>query len=276
MKLLILALPCAVLLAAGSASAASVQLTAPGTALGVDDPCAKQITIEPDPALKNKITLQATADHTEELAQLVLDGGTVAATVTPGNKGTTATLHTTGECWRPGGAWSFNSTLVLAIHVPAHTPISLDMSGSSIVHLGAIAGPLNLSLSGSSKIRADSITSLALDMSGSGEVDVGRLDGKVGAQMSGSGGVSIASGTIPELALEMSGSGDLHVSGAGNVGKLKLDSNGSGNVQIDGTVGDAALELAGSSGVRIGTLTGSITQDVSGSASVQIGKKQTP
>ena len=61
------------------ASAASVETKLSGSALEIDTPCAKQVTIEPDPGLQSSITVSAVADNQQELTQLDFEGtGTTA------------------------------------------------------------------------------------------------------------------------------------------------------------------------------------------------------
>jgi hypothetical protein len=253
------ALPCA-LLFAGAAAAETRHMAAPGTHLAVDSPCAREVTIDPDPSLSGQVTVDATADNPQEVAQLQFTTGDTAKLRGP-----------TDQCWRPNGSFSFEPTLVIHIRVPPQFPIGVDESGSGDYRVGVV-GALSVDFSGSGRLRAESVTSVAVDMSGSGELTVGRADGAVHAEISGSGAIDIAAGTLPSVDLDISGSGGFRLA-SGSVGKLKVDTSGSGKVRVDGTVGDAALDLSGSGSVDIAKLTGSMSQQVDGSGSVRIGSR---
>jgi len=254
------ALPCAILLAAGAAAAEPRQMTGSGSSLAVDSPCARQVTIDPDPSLSGQVVVDATADNPQELAQLVLTSGDAAKLRGP-----------TDQCWRPNESFSFEPTLAIHIRVPPHFAIAVNESGSGDYRIG-VAGALSVDVSGSGKLQAESVTTLAVDMSGSGQLNVGRADGAVHAEISGSGAIDVANGTLPDLDLDISGSGGFRLA-AGSVGRLKVDTSGSGKVRVDGTVGDASLDISGSGNVDIAKLTGSISQQVDGSGTVRIGSR---
>jgi len=254
------ALPYAILLAAGTAAAEPRHMTGSGASLGVDSPCARQVTIDPDPSLSGQVVVDATADNPQELAQLVLTSGEAAKLRGP-----------TEECWRPDGSDSFEPTLAIHIRVPPHFAIAIDESGSGDYRVGA-AGALSLDVSGSGRLQAESATALSVDLSGSGQISLAHLDGAAHAEISGSGAIDIATGALPTLDIDISGSGGFRV-GAGSVGKLKVDTSGSGKVRVDGTVGEASLDISGSGNVDIAKLTGSISQQVDGSGTVRIGSR---
>jgi hypothetical protein len=255
------ALPFAILLAAGTAAAAEPRhLAGSGTSLEVDSPCARQVTIDPDPSLSGQVSVDATADNPEELAQLVLTGGDSVKLRGP-----------TNQCWRPDNSFSFEPTLVINIRVPPHFPIAIDESGSGDYHVGP-AGAFSVDLSGSGKLQAESVTTLTVDISGSGRLAVAHANGAAHAGISGSGAIDIAEGTLPDLNLDISGSGEFLLR-AGTVAKLKVDTSGSGSVRVDGTVGDASVGISGSGGVDIAKLTGSISKDIDGSGEVRIGSR---
>jgi hypothetical protein len=261
MRLSSCALACLTLVAAGTAIAAEPRhMTASGASLKIDGPCARHVSIQPDPTLNGQVAVDATADNPQEIAQLALNSDDGAKLFTPADR-----------CWRPDGSWNFEPTLTLTIRVPPHFPINIDESNGNYT-IGPVAGPLAADLSGSIQLHADSVTTLAVDMSGSGQVTIGQADGTVHADMSGSGTIDIGTGTLPDLTLDMSGSGRFRL-GAGSIAKLRLETDGSGQVQIGGTVGDGTISISGSGSVNIAKVTGQLRQDVSGSGSVQIGSR---
>jgi hypothetical protein len=248
-----------VLLAAGGAQAASRHLSITAKQLDIDSPCARQVVVTPD-ASPGQITVDAVADNQQEVDQLELTGGDTAKLTVP------------DACWHPTLSFAFQHTLALAVHIPPHSPLSIDESGSPTYQIGDIAAPLTLSLSGSVRLTAESATALDAEMSGSAQVDVGHANGPLKAEISGAGTLNVASLTAPKAELDISGKGDIHF-GTGNIGKLTVESSGVSSVRADGTVGDAEVELSGVSSVRIARLTGNLSKEVSGMADVQVGAR---
>ncbi|MEJ0046584.1 MAG: DUF2807 domain-containing protein [Rhodospirillales bacterium] len=261
MKPRLRALPFAFFLFAGTAAAEQRHMTATGTSFGVASPCARQVTIDPDPTLSGQVTIDATADNPQELAQLAFSGSGDAAKL----------RGPTDRCWRPDENIRFEPTLTIHVRVPPNFAVAIDESGSGDYRLGTI-GALAVDFSGSGRLQAAAITTLSVDMSGSGQLSAARVDGAVHAEISGSGAIDIAGGTLPALDLDISGSGGFRL-GAGSIGKMNVDTSGSGKVQIGGTVGDAKLQLSGSGSVDIAKLTGSMSQEVEGSGTVRIGSR---
>ena len=260
MNLFARALPCAILFATGAAAAEPRHMTASGSSFAVDSPCARQVTIDPDPSLSGQVVVDATADNPQELAQLQLLSGDTAKLRGPQD-----------QCWRPNGSFSFEPTLAIHVRVPPHFAIGIDEGGSGDYRVGAAAA-LSVDFSGSGRLQAESATALSVDLSGSGQLAVAHLDGAAHAEISGSGAIDIGAGSLPTLDLDISGSGGFRL-GAGSIGKLKVDTSGSGKVRVDGTVGDASLDISGSGNVDIAKLTGSISQQVDGSGAVRIGSR---
>jgi hypothetical protein len=254
------ALPFAILLAAGTAAAEPRHMSGSGSSLEVATPCARHVTIDPDPSLSGQVSVDATADNPEELAQLVLTSGDSVKLRGP-----------TNECWRPDNNFSFEPTLAITIRVPPHFSIAIDESGSGDYQIGP-AGALAVDLSGSGKLQAESVTTLTVDISGSGRLAIAHANGAAHVGISGSGAIDIAEGTLPDLNLDISGSGEFRQR-AGTVAKLKVDASGSGSVRVDGTVGDASVGISGSGGVDIAKLAGSISKEVDGSGEVRIGSR---
>ena len=248
------------LLAAGLAHAQPRHLEATGASFAIDSSCARTVTIEPLPGLAGRVTVDATADHPDETAQLVFDSGS------------TAKLRIAGdECWRPDGGWSGSPTMKLAIHVPPGFGIAIDEGGGVTYAIGAVNGPLSLDLSGGVTLSAAEATTLNVDISGGGEATVATVDGPVKASISGGGRVTIAQGQVSALNLDISGGGGFALHG-GEVAALSLDVSGGGQVHIDGPVGTAALDVSGGGTVNIAKVTGPLTKDVDESATVNIGQ----
>jgi hypothetical protein len=248
------------LLAAGLAQAQPRHLEATGASLAIASSCAREVTIEPDAGLSDRVAVDATAGHPEETAQLKFESGR------------TAKLGIEEEqCWRPNGNWSGSPTMKIAVHVPAGFAIAIDEGGGVEYHIGAIGGPLSLDLSGGVTLTATKSTVLNADISGGAEATVTTVDGPIKASISGGGTVSVTHGQVSALSLDISGGGCFNLAD-GAVAALELDTSGGGQVRIGATVGTAALDVSGGGTVNIAKVTGPITKDVDESATLNIGQ----
>lgn len=248
------------LLAAGTAPAMaqSRHLEAAGRSLAIESPCARSVTIQPDPALSGSFTVQATAAHVEELAELTFDGGN------------TAKLHgPEDECWNQRLP-HFVSTMDIVVHVPPSVAVAIGESGSAKYVVGNVGGKLSLDFSGDAQLQAAGATDLALDISGAATIGVGTVQGRANADISGSGDVHIDRGTISDLALSMSGTGKFTISG-GAVSHVSVNISGDGTVRIGATADDATLDISGSGTVQLAKVTGALTKDIDGSGTVTVG-----
>jgi hypothetical protein len=242
------------------ARAASREATLPGGALLIDSPCARHVEITPDAGLHGQIAIAATAEHEEELARLVMEGGAAAK------------LRTAPEgCWRPLPSVLFQPTLAIVVRVPAGTSVSIDESGAGAYAVGAVAGAMRLDLSGAATIDAQAVAGLHADISGEASVDVAKAEGKADIALSGAGRVTIGEAAMPTLSVDMSGAGSVSVA-RGHVGRATLDESGFGKISIGGEVGDARVDIAGAGSVHFAKITGLLDRDVSGAGTVTVGE----
>jgi hypothetical protein len=240
-----------------AASAASSGALLLGAGLSIDTPCARHVTIMPDPYLHGVTSIRATADHQEEIDRLVMES------------------HDNVEIGtRPEGCWHSvlhdGPTLDISIHVPVSYPLDIDESGAGGYTIGAVGGPLSLDISGAADVSAASSGKLAIDISGAGSVAIAASQGPADIDISGHGRVTIAQAALPQLAADLSGAGVLDVT-AGTIGKLTVDDSGAGAVRIGATVGDAALDISGLGSVHLAHVTGAVQKEVSGVGSVTVG-----
>ena len=240
----------------GSAQAATLSTTLEGTGLSIDTPCAKLVTVTPDPALHGQAMVLATADHQEEIDHLVMD-----------SRGTAHVRTRPGSCWQQSDGEP--PTLTLAIRVPPGYPLSVDEAGSGRYDIGALGAALSVDLSGAADITDAAATSLQVDISGSGGVHVARADGAARVDISGHGTVTVDQATMPTLCADLSGAGHLAVS-AGHVGRANLETSGVGGIQVGADVDDAHVDLSGVGSVRFAKVNGRLTKDVSGVGSVTV------
>ncbi len=258
----LISLPAALLLCATAAQAATRHLSGTGSAFSIDSPCARSVTVQPDPSLSGQIEIDATAEHQGELDGLKLE--------------TNGGLQLKGpeECWPGAGSFNFvlgdHRTLTIAIRVPPHINLSVDESGPTEYVVGDV-GTLDLDLSGPVKLQAGTANEVKADISGPGQVRIARATGNMHAELSGPSHITVEHGELANVELEISGPGGFHL-GSGSIADLHVDDSGVAGVDINGTVGNARVELSGVGSVHINHVTGKLSKDVSGIGSVEVGE----
>lgn len=253
--LAILALP----ILSAPASALERAQTLTGDRLSIDSPCARHVDIQPDPALHDGIVVRASADHPEELAQLLFDT----------QDGARIHVRPTG-CWRPDGSGSFVPTLTLSIRVPSRMPLAIDESGAAEYGIGAVGGPLRLDLSGSVTLVDAQVAALDAQLSGTANVSVARAQGEGHIDLSGSGNLTIDQADLSVLVASVSGTGQVTIA-HGQVGPATLDISGTGAIRIDAVVDSATADVSGVGHVRLARVTGALRKDISGVGTVTVG-----
>jgi hypothetical protein len=255
-RTLLLASACiAGLLAATQSEAASESKTIDGKQLELRTNCVKKVEIEPQADLAGRISIEATADSSEELTPLAFISGD------------TARIERKGNC--ESGIFK-KPTLVLTVKVPAGMPLDIRDGGSGDYAIGSVGGPLKARLAGSGNLTGGDFTSVDLEVSGSSDVKFDKITGPTGLSIHGSGNVKIGTGTIPSLTVSIAGSGDVEM-GAGEIGSLAVSISGSGDVRLHATAQTASLMSSGSGKIAISKVTGSISQRSSGSGEIRVG-----
>lgn len=255
---------CAVLPALASAPcfaarAAGTQAAASGSALSIASPCARTVDIRVDPALRDRVTVQASAEHQEELDRLLVDSSGIVRVRTR-NSG----------CWQPHADRSFEPTLMLSVTVPAEFALTIEEGGAARYAIGAVGGALTLDLSGEVQLLDQRVTTLHADLGGQDSVQIARVDGDADVQLSGDGQVTIDESAIPRLQVQLSGSGSVGIP-QGRIGSAALTTSGAGDMRIGAAVGDADVTLSGVGSVRFATITGTLRKAVDGVGTVSVG-----
>lgn len=238
--------------------AASRHLDGSGDSFAVESPCARSVTIQPDPGLTGKVVIDATADHEEELAQLLLKDGHPLTL-----------RHAGHECWQPERESDFEETLALVIRVPPGMGVAVAESGGAEYAIGALQGPLTLTISGGVKLHADSTASLTVDLNGGADIDIAHVAGNAKADISGGGNITIDQATLQDLTVQVSGGGGFTLRN-GSTERATIDLSGAAMVKVGGTTKDATVDLSGAGAVHFGKVTGKLTKDVSGWGSVTV------
>lgn len=260
--------------------------TVDGTALAMNSPCAKSVSIEPSSDLSGKVEVAAKARRSSEIDQLDVAGGSTAAIGARkcggGMPHISFSLFTLGIDSGP--------SLEITVKVPAGTAIDIREAKSTDYRIGSVGGVLTADLSGSGDLSAEEATDPVLRLSGSGDAKFDKVTGKLQGRLSGSGDLSIGradlasadltvsgsgdvkvdEGDFSTLTVRLSGSGDLKV-GDGRIGSLTLVSSGSANAHLASVVADADLSAGGSSDIDVNEVTGQLKQVRHGSATIKIG-----
>lgn len=258
----------AVLMAATGSVAAERNWTVQGQDLRMSTACAKSVSIEPSASLKGQVTVEARADHQEEIDNLSVTGGSTAL-VTRAHE----------SCWAPGPnvqigglhlGVSEDATLELTVKVPAGIAIAVKEGGSADYHIGDVGGPLRLELHGSGSVQAESAKELSLVISGSGDARVASVSGKLDGKISGSGSLDVQKAVVASTELSISGSGDARID-EGDLGALTLTLHGSGDFSGP-AAGDVKYESSGSATLSLRSVkAGTVSLKVSGNGDASIG-----
>jgi hypothetical protein len=237
----------AFLLAATGSVAAERNWTVQGADLRVTTACAKSVSIEPSSSLKGQITVEARADHQEEIDNLNVSGGS------------TAVIGRNHEsCWMPGPNMQIGSvhigvsepeTLELTVKVPQGIAIAVKEGGSAEYRIGDVGGPLRLELHGSGSVEAESAKELNLAISGSGDAHIVSLTGKLDGKISGSGSLQVQKAVLSSTDLTINGSGDAQID-EGDLGNLTLTLHGSGDFSGP-AAGNVKYESSGSATLKL-------------------------
>lgn len=111
------------------------------------------------------------------------------------------------------------------------TAADVGITGGAAVEIGAVGGPLNVTVSGSGDIKTGPVSGNVMTrISGSGDVVIGSVNGKVDTKISGSGNVELGGGRADPLIVGISGSGNVKV--MATVGAQEIRNSGSGKVTI--------------------------------------------
>ncbi|MCQ8239755.1 GIN domain-containing protein [Rhizosaccharibacter radicis] len=232
--------------------------TLSGRSLQISGPCARSVTIRPDPTAHESVRVLARADNPAELDQLRFRADGVARIDVPAPR-----------CWRPDGQTSFSPTLDITVTVPTRMALAIAESGTGRYDIGDVGGPLSLDGGGAVVIRDEHVDGLDAELSGQVDLSLQKLTGNASIVMSGSGRTTLDQVDLSRFDLSLSGSGQVEV-GSGTVAHAKIDASGVGRVRVVATVGDADTDVSGAVSVRFARVTGQLHREQSGLGSVSV------
>jgi Putative auto-transporter adhesin, head GIN domain len=147
--------------------------------------------------------------------------------------------------------------------------VKLGNAGCGDWTVGNVEGNMRISQAGSGDTRTGSAGAAKVRVAGSGDTAVGDIRGGLDVDIAGSGDVTVASVAGP-LEVHIAGSGDVKVT-AGHATSMGVTVAGSGNVNFGGVADSLTARIAGSGDVRAKQVTGSVSKTVMGSGGVTIG-----
>jgi hypothetical protein len=147
--------------------------------------------------------------------------------------------------------------------------VKLGNAGCGDWTVGNVEGNMRISQAGSGDTRTGSAGAANVRLAGSGDAVVGDIRGGLAVDIAGSGDVTAASVAGP-LDVHVAGSGDVKVA-SGHAPTMTVGIAGSGNVNFGGTADSLKAHIAGSGDVRAKQVTGPVSKTVMGSGGVTIG-----
>jgi hypothetical protein len=122
-------------------------------------------------------------------------------------------------------------------------------SGAGTVNMGA-AGRLEARISGAGKLYATAVKGLDVILSGAGLVRVDRAEGPVDAKVSGTGHIDVLAGRASPMRASVSGIGSVDFGGAAD--SLEAAISGLGSIHVKSVKGAVAKSVSGAGKVTIG------------------------
>ncbi len=147
--------------------------------------------------------------------------------------------------------------------------VKLGNAGCGDWTVGNTDGAMRISQAGSGDTRTGSAGETSIRVAGSGNTTTGDIKGDLKVTIAGSGDVAVASLAGP-MDVHVSGSGDVKIA-AGRATSMTVGIAGSGNVDFRGSADTLKAHIAGSGDVRAKQVTGSVSKMVVGSGGVTIG-----
>lgn len=271
-----LAVLAAATLAAGAASAASVE---------VKDAVAR-VTVIPENRTDIQVeVIQANPRLPIEVrnfgGQTIVDGGLRHAIRNCRGNRESIRVSVRGH-----GDFSWSDMPQVVIHTPRDVDVDaggavwgsvgraaslrLGNSGCGDWTVANVDGAMRIRQAGSGDTRTGSAGGANIGIAGSGDTIMGEIRGPLDVDIAGSGDVTAGS-IAGALKVRVAGSGDVKVAG-GHATIMDVVVMGSGDVRFDGVADSLTARIAGSGDVRARQVTGSVSKTVMGSGGVTIGE----
>jgi hypothetical protein len=237
-----------------------------GQALAIATPCAASVSITPDAGLHGVVEIVAQARNKREITELQSRAGATAYLTGTGSHclGQAACTETDAVCAGLPG----DSSLKLAITVPAGLALSITEAQDTAYDIADIGGPLTLDLSGAGDVNAAGATSLSAALSGSGDAHIASVNGPIEATLSHNGDLDIADAAAPATNLTLNADGDVNI-GAGNLGALTATLSHDGDLHAPDAQ-TATLLLTADGDATVGRVAGNLTATLTGDGDLTV------
>ena len=152
--------------------------------------------------------------------------------------------------------------------ISASNRLDLNVSGCGDWVVGNVHDRLAVSNSSSAAVRTGTAGQMALQVSGSGRIITRAVANGLDVGLSGSGAIMVEQASGP-VSIRGSGSGELVVNG-GRATSVDVQVSGSGDVRFKGVAEDLRANLSGDGQISAGSVTRSLGVDISGSGDMAV------
>ena len=146
----------------------------------------------------------------------------------------------------------------------------LSIAGCDDWTVANVRGRLKIHDAGSGHIRAGTAGELAMNIAGSGSLHTHAISSGVSAHIAGSGEVDIEQASGP-IQVEIAGHGDVRI-GGGHASDMRVSIVGSGDVAYKGVADNLRAAIAGSGEIVVAKVTGSVRKSIAGSGAIDVGR----
>ena len=154
-----------------------------------------------------------------------------------------------GQLFVDNQAVDMSRIIQVVVEVPVGTMVKVGkLIGSA--NIGNTNGDLEVKLSGTTKVQADTIRNLQAKISGSGDVAVQQVYGNISVRISGSGNITINGGHSPSFTASISGSGAVSFNGVAE--KADMSVSGSGDIYLRECLTIPSKSKSGSGRISVG------------------------
>ena len=145
----------------------------------------------------------------------------------------------------------------------------LSIAGCDDWTVANVRGRLKIHDAGSGRIRAGTAGELAINIAGSGSLRTHAIGNGVSAHIAGSGEVDIEEASGP-IQVEIAGHGDVRI-GGGHATDMRVSIVGSGDVAYKGVADNLRAAIAGSGEIVVAKVTGTVRKSIAGSGAIDVG-----
>jgi hypothetical protein len=200
-----------------------------------------------------KVVEGVRAEVHHALLNLMGQGPTITrdsrSTVSIRNMSIGSMVASSGNVTVESGDDSNELAVTVSLKVPHGANVRLNGSIGD-VRIGDTDGELSVDCSGAGKIRCGSIRAASLEVLGSTKIHISSVNGPLSAKMTGSGKIKVKSGRVTALSVQNTGSGDFDLNGEADTATLSV--TGSGNINVARVNSKPVKHCTGSGEINIG------------------------